>query len=434
MSINFKKYDRYNADWKTNPYYDCVVKFLLKPTPELLEFHRRVHNCRVAVNRYVYKQLVKKQALPKRYSELINEEDYPEIIRLLNKYNFILSNHRRGIAYSCYDPYIAYNSRGGGKHKIPKRTANLKEWGAIRFKETGGLIKDLNSKDRKGTIQIVTGGKGKATKVLETTYEIPKRMMPTKPLIKTGGNLVPPKNRQDKKRWVLGLRAEKPFKWEYQPTGAFGFDIGQRNDAFIAFSDGTIWDRPGNACEIIANIKELNALIDNHEKVNSTSKQRKKLRIQWQKTHDLFRDEMSLLVDDIIDMLDGRLLCIDDVSSGAQSGEFGQAITDMLIEKMSRSGYPYVEVPPYHTSQRCTRCGCIDPDNRPKEDGIYDAFKCVDCGYKANADVNAAQNIALFGQYIWDFGVRAFWKEKKSGRHVFVDQIKSDSSQPCYAF
>jgi putative transposase len=48
------------------------------------------------------------------------------------------------------------------------------------------------------------------------------------------------------------------------------------------------------------------------------------------------------------------------------------------------------KVNPAYTSQRCSECGNTDRDSR-KSQALY---LCVSCGYSANADVNAARNIA----------------------------------------
>lgn len=61
----------------------------------------------------------------------------------------------------------------------------------------------------------------------------------------------------------------------------------------------------------------------------------------------------------------------------------------MLEYKLERKGGRLVRVSPKHTSQTCVKCGCVDAHNRPTQS----KFKCVKCGYEANADVNAAQNI-----------------------------------------
>lgn len=42
-----------------------------------------------------------------------------------------------------------------------------------------------------------------------------------------------------------------------------------------------------------------------------------------------------------------------------------------------------------YTSKMCPICGCIDDNNRPNQE----TFECVECGYKSNADFNAANNI-----------------------------------------
>ena len=46
-------------------------------------------------------------------------------------------------------------------------------------------------------------------------------------------------------------------------------------------------------------------------------------------------------------------------------------------------------VHPCYTSKQCSVCGCIDDGNRKTQE----AFKCVQCGHEANADINAALNI-----------------------------------------
>ena len=48
-----------------------------------------------------------------------------------------------------------------------------------------------------------------------------------------------------------------------------------------------------------------------------------------------------------------------------------------------------VKVNPAYTSQECSKCGSRDKLNRPKQD----IFNCISCGYKANPDIQAAQNI-----------------------------------------
>jgi IS605 OrfB family transposase len=53
-------------------------------------------------------------------------------------------------------------------------------------------------------------------------------------------------------------------------------------------------------------------------------------------------------------------------------------------------GIPVILVDPKYTSQRCSVCGHVSKSNRKSQS----SFLCVSCGHSANADTNAAINIA----------------------------------------
>ena len=50
-------------------------------------------------------------------------------------------------------------------------------------------------------------------------------------------------------------------------------------------------------------------------------------------------------------------------------------------------------VNPAYTSQTCAECGNVDAKSRRTQA----AYRCVACGYVANADLNAARNILAAG-------------------------------------
>ena len=60
-----------------------------------------------------------------------------------------------------------------------------------------------------------------------------------------------------------------------------------------------------------------------------------------------------------------------------------------LDDKMDANGGKLVIVPAAYTSQTCHKCGHVAKENRESQA----VFRCVKCGHKANADVNAAMNI-----------------------------------------
>lgn len=66
---------------------------------------------------------------------------------------------------------------------------------------------------------------------------------------------------------------------------------------------------------------------------------------------------------------------------------------DMLEYKQHWTGGLLVKVNPQYTSQTCFECKHIAKENRQTQA----KFECVQCGYIANADINAARNILSAG-------------------------------------
>jgi putative transposase len=76
---------------------------------------------------------------------------------------------------------------------------------------------------------------------------------------------------------------------------------------------------------------------------------------------------------------------------------------DMIEYKAKKYGVPIAYIEPQYTSQRCSRCGHIESDNRKQK-----IFHCVKCGVVENADANAGFNIASLHQT----GISRFSKER----------------------
>ncbi|WP_051344368.1 RNA-guided endonuclease InsQ/TnpB family protein [Alicyclobacillus herbarius] len=71
---------------------------------------------------------------------------------------------------------------------------------------------------------------------------------------------------------------------------------------------------------------------------------------------------------------------------------WGQVLT-FTRYKAQRTGKLVVVIPPAYSSQACAVCGYTHPDNRQTQA----EFVCLRCGHRANADHNAAINIARRG-------------------------------------
>ncbi|MFC4542790.1 RNA-guided endonuclease InsQ/TnpB family protein [Halosolutus amylolyticus] len=65
------------------------------------------------------------------------------------------------------------------------------------------------------------------------------------------------------------------------------------------------------------------------------------------------------------------------------------ALQTMVEYKAEEYGIVVDTVNPQYTSQQCSKCGCTLEENRDDQH-----FGCLDCSYTANADYNAAKNIA----------------------------------------
>ena len=70
-------------------------------------------------------------------------------------------------------------------------------------------------------------------------------------------------------------------------------------------------------------------------------------------------------------------------------------VKDAIRWKAEQLGVDLRFIDPHHTSQRCSKCGHIDRKNRPKGKKGASYFKCVKCGYRKDADKNAAKNLSL---------------------------------------
>lgn len=66
-----------------------------------------------------------------------------------------------------------------------------------------------------------------------------------------------------------------------------------------------------------------------------------------------------------------------------------KAVSAKLARLQEERGINIDEVNPAFTSQRCHNCGYVDKNNRKTQK----EFKCLNCGYHLNADLNAAFNI-----------------------------------------
>ena len=104
------------------------------------------------------------------------------------------------------------------------------------------------------------------------------------------------------------------------------------------------------------------------------------------------------IIDEAVRMGCGTIQ-MEDLSGISSDNKFLKTCTyyqlqDYITYKAEEVGVKVVKVKPNYTSQRCSKCGCINKANRDAKVS-QEKFECVTCGHKVNADVNAARNIAM---------------------------------------
>jgi putative transposase len=75
------------------------------------------------------------------------------------------------------------------------------------------------------------------------------------------------------------------------------------------------------------------------------------------------------------------------------------AFLQILSYKAEEAGVTVIAVPPHNTTQACSRCGRLPDVPKTLADRVH---SCLHCGYVADRDLNAAQNILRLGSSLQD--------------------------------
>jgi transposase len=216
----------------------------------------------------------------------------------------------------------------------------------------------------------------------------------------------------------------------YTPDGFLGFDINETPTDWIVYSDGTKVQRPG---EMSAKIKEnriLNYEISNTNKQAEIklqdgtvkvlrTKERRKRRLQQREVLKEIQKLTKPFAEEVVNraIAEKKGIAIDKINPGASgSGEFGQYISNYIIQLCEDKNIPFFVCPSAYTSRRCI-CGNEDKKNRSG-----DNFKCVECGYTSNSHVHAAQNMVRIAEDFYRHGAMYCCTKAKN-----VNQFKRES-------
>ena len=205
--------------------------------------------------------------------------------------------------------------------------------------------------------------------------------------------------------------------YAYVPETTLGFDLNQRKDVFVVFSDDDLPNinvrNQTSFNKLIDERKEVVRKIEN-SKLNKTSadyvsinsRQRRKLRIKWHKLDTKIHDELTKqgYAQLVIEYAKHRkaLLAIDDVTFGNHTGWGHSQLKLQIINECIKQGIPYVLVNTAFTSQICYHC--LETENkicRTGRSSDAERVSCNNCHQVFDADKTAAKVIAHIGLQEW---------------------------------
>lgn len=212
-------------------------------------------------------------------------------------------------------------------------------------------------------------------------------------------------------RWHISFPGPQP-EIERTPTGSIvGVDRGVANT--VATSDGEVLHMPGLTAAEQRRWRKLEHELARRQKgSNRREHSRRQLARMRQRLNDRRSDWIEKATTDLVEKHDVIVLEQLHVRSmtksargttatpgrnvAAKSGlnrailaqRWGEFAT-RLEQKAETCGVVVTYFPARHTSTTCRHCGHIAASNRESQA----VFRCVSCGYSANADTNAAETI-----------------------------------------
>lgn len=184
-----------------------------------------------------------------------------------------------------------------------------------------------------------------------------------------------------------------------------GIDVNCKHNLF-SLSDETTYDYDRKLVNDFCNLSlEIDKLKENEEYVIGKRKQRKldvmkskMIKSEQQLIANMCKTLQSQGVGHIVmeDLDNGFGKCYvkdkdnEDINYNRKVKFIGLINLKQEVEHIARKYDIAVStVQASYTSKMCPMCGCIEDENRPNQE----TFECIECGYKDNADFNAAKNI-----------------------------------------
>lgn len=229
------------------------------------------------------------------------------------------------------------------------------------------------------------------------------------------------KRESDGKYYVI-LAIENNFLLESVKTGEkCGIDLNIKHIAIATNKNENIMKRITKLKKYDKKYLKIQQELSKRYESKSRSKNTKKLQIKLNKIHKKVKNVKENFYHEVSSMLVKRFdqITVEDLSISKMKESEIRSLNRMISDVswgslLSKLEYKYIiynksliKIDPAYTSQRCSSCGYKHKDNRKTQA----AFKCLSCGFKLNADINAARNILNYNE--WSLEQKA-WKSASS--------------------
>ena len=201
-------------------------------------------------------------------------------------------------------------------------------------------------------------------------------------------------------------------KKEFKQENIMGIDLGINIPAYACLGNSTYVKKAfGSKDEFLKVREQFNARIKRaysqaqlakggkgrKDKLSSANRFKDKER-NWVKTynHQLSKAIIEFAIKNEVSQINMEKLEKDGFDTKLLGKWSYYELQNMIEYKAQREGIEVKYVNPAYTSQTCSKCGHTHKDNRKSQE----KFICTECGFKLNADHNAAINIARSTQYV----------------------------------
>jgi len=218
-----------------------------------------------------------------------------------------------------------------------------------------------------------------------------------------------------------------------------GIDLGIVRLATVTTPDGTTFFDGRAARHRREHFSDIRGRYQRHNRMDRVKEQRGK-ESRWMRdlNHKISASSVNIALQYdnpviCLERLDGirnRLKGSKRFKRMVSSWAFRRLIS-MIEYKCARYDIPVIFVDPRGTSKTCSRCGHSSASNRPDQSH----FRCVQCGYQANADENAARNIAARGPSVYEHGpsdmARSSERDQTEPAGARPDMVQVDAASEC---